>query len=91
MSKGSRPASGRFGSILQRHSPSSSLARVASTDARTTVEPARVFLKLEGIRGTSDAAIYHVYIDLPPNADPAEYADRLAGTISLFDLGRKRS
>ena len=64
----------------------SSLARVASTDARTTAEPARVFLKLEGIRGTSDAAIYHVYIDLPPNADPAAHADRLAGTVSLFGV-----
>ena len=63
-----------------------SLARVASTDARSSAEPARVFLKLEGIRGTSDAAIYHVYIDLPPNADPAEHADRLAGTVSLFGI-----
>jgi tyrosinase len=51
-----------------------------------TPEPARVFLKLEGIRGTSDAAIYHVYIGLPPNADPAQYRDRLAGTVSLFGI-----
>jgi tyrosinase len=63
-----------------------SLARVASAGARSTAEPARVFLKLEGIRGTSDAAIYHVYIDLPPNADPAANADRRAGTVSLFGV-----
>lgn len=49
-------------------------------------EPTRVFLKLEGIRGTSDAAIYHVYVNLPPNADPAAHADRLAGTVSLFGV-----
>jgi tyrosinase len=63
-----------------------SLERVAETDAATPAEPARVFLKLENIRGTSDAAIYHVYIDLPPNADPAQYADRRAGTVSLFGV-----
>jgi tyrosinase len=45
-----------------------------------------VFLKLEGIRGTSDAALYHVYIDLPANANPADYADRRAGTVSLFGV-----
>jgi tyrosinase len=49
-------------------------------------EPARVFLKLEGIRGTSDAAIYHVYVGLPPNADPEAHRDRLAGTVSLFGV-----
>jgi tyrosinase len=64
----------------------SNLARVPSAEARARAEPARVFLKLEGIRSTSDAAIYHVYIDLPPNADPAEHADRFAGTVSLFGV-----
>jgi tyrosinase len=63
-----------------------SLARAAAAGGRAAAEPARVFLKLEGIRGTSDAAIYHVYIDVPPNADPAEYADRRAGTVSLFGV-----
>jgi tyrosinase len=59
------------------------LAAAAPTSTR---EPARVFLKLEGIRGTSDAAIYHVYIGLPPNADPAAHRDKLAGTVSLFGV-----
>jgi tyrosinase len=63
----------------------SNLARVTA-DATTRAEPARVFLKLEGIRGTSDAAIYHVYVDLPPDADPAAHADRRAGTLSLFGV-----
>jgi tyrosinase len=61
------------------------LERVA-TAAMSTPEPARVFLKLEGIRGTSDAAIYHVYIGLPPDTDPAAYRDKLAGTVSLFGV-----
>jgi tyrosinase len=64
----------------------SGIGRAAAPGAGPATEPARVFLKLEGIRGTSDAAIYHVYIDLPPNADPAAYADRRAGTVSLFGV-----
>ena len=51
-----------------------------------TAEPPRVFLKLEGIRGTSDAANYHVYVGLPPHADPAAHRERLAGTVSLFGI-----
>lgn len=46
----------------------------------------RVFLKLEGIRGPSDAAIYHVYVDVPEGEDPAGRPDRLAGTVSLFGV-----
>jgi len=61
------------------------LESVASA-AGPTAEPARVFLKLEGIRGTSDAANYHVYVGLPPNADPAAHRERLAGTVSLFGI-----
>ncbi len=57
-----------------------------SVGAPTAAEPARVFLKLEGIRGTSDSAIYHVYIGVPPNADPTDHRDRLAGTVSLFGV-----
>ncbi len=62
------------------------LESVAGAELGPKAEPARVFLKLEGIRGTSDAAIYHVYIGLPPTADPAAYRDRLAGTVSLFGV-----
>jgi tyrosinase len=49
-------------------------------------EPPRVFLKLEGIRGTGDAANYHVYVGLPADADPAEHRDRLVGVLSLFGV-----
>jgi tyrosinase len=62
------------------------LESVASARATPSVEPARVFLKLEGIRGTSDAAVYRVYVGLPPGANPAESRDRLAGTVSLFGV-----
>lgn len=49
-------------------------------------EPPRVFLKIEGIRGTADAAIYYVYIDLPAHGDPKDYPDRFAGALSLFGV-----
>jgi tyrosinase len=63
-----------------------SLQRALRSDAAEVEEPPRVFLKLENIRGTSDAALYYVYIDIPPGANRAEYADRLAGTVSLFGI-----
>ena len=61
--------------------------RLASAAAgQEGAEPDRVYLKLEGIRGTSDAANYRVYIDLPAGADPKDYPDLYAGTISLFGV-----
>lgn len=62
------------------------LETVATAGAAPAGEPARVFLKLEGICGTSDAAVYRVYVGLPPNANLAESRDRLAGTVSLFGV-----
>ncbi len=62
------------------------LTRAAAADAGTVAEPARVFLKLEGMRGTADAAIYHVYINLPPDADPVDHGDQRAGVVSLFGI-----
>jgi tyrosinase len=49
-------------------------------------EPARVFLKLEGIRGTADSANYYVYVDVPPGPDSDEPAERLVGSVSLFGV-----
>lgn len=49
-------------------------------------EPARVFLKLEGIRGTADAANYDVFIDLPTSGDREGTTERLAGGLSLFGV-----
>ncbi len=62
-----------------------SLARAKSAGG-VTREPPRVFLKIEGLRGTADSAIYNVYVDLPPHGDPNDYPDRFAGTVSLFGV-----
>lgn len=61
------------------------LAQAAAAGGIGT-EPPRVFLKIEGIRGTADAAVYYVYVDLPPNGNPKDYLDRFAGTVSLFGV-----
>ncbi|MBV9016027.1 MAG: tyrosinase family protein [Alphaproteobacteria bacterium] len=49
-------------------------------------EPDRVFLNLENIKGANDAAVFHVYVNLPPGADPAGHPEYLAGTVSLFGV-----
>lgn len=49
-------------------------------------EPERVFLNLENVRSLSDATILDVYVNLPEDADPAEYPERKAGTIGLFGV-----
>ena len=50
--------------------------------------PDRVFLNLENIRSQSDAAMFYVYVNLPRGADPEEYPDHLAGTISMFGVSK---
>lgn len=64
-----------------------SFSRTAArrSEATPTIPP-RVFLKLEGIRSASDAAIYHVYVDVPENEEPADHPERLAGVVSLFGV-----
>jgi len=52
--------------------------------------PDRVFLNMENIRGKSDSAVFHVYINLPDGVDPASYPQLLAGTLALFGV-RKAS
>jgi tyrosinase len=49
-------------------------------------EPDRVFLSLENVRGLSDATVFNVYLGLPEGADPADYPDRLAGSVGLFGV-----
>ncbi|MYR07875.1 hypothetical protein GTV32_16920 [Gordonia sp. SID5947] len=49
-------------------------------------EPRRVLLRLEGITGSVCAPVYNVYLNLPENAVPADFPDRLAGTISTFGV-----
>jgi tyrosinase len=90
-SGGSIHVAGETGAELRMDKPraevlSRGLRRAIEDDADAVAEPPRVFLKLEGIRGTSDAANYYVYVDMPSGADRSEYADRLAGTLSLFGV-----
>jgi tyrosinase len=55
-------------------------------DAR--IEPDRVFLKLENVRGGNDAAVFYVYVGLPEGADPEQHPENLAGTLSFFGVSK---
>jgi tyrosinase len=48
----------------------------------------RVYLILENIRGTNDASVLNVYINLPENAHPGEHRDLMAGAVGLYGLRR---
>lgn len=49
-------------------------------------EPDRVFLNLENITGSNDAAIFDVYVGLAPGADPDTHPENRAGVVSLFGV-----
>jgi tyrosinase len=50
--------------------------------------PDRVYLKLENVRGTTDASVLGVYLNLPENARPGDNRKLLAGHVALFGLRR---
>jgi len=56
----------------------------------TPREPDRVFLNLENVRGSSDATVLDVYINVPEGAKPTDYPDHMAGSVALFGV-RKAS
>ena len=58
------------------------------TAASESAPPDRVFLHLENVRGTHDAAALSVYVNLPAGANPADHPELLAGTVGLFGLRR---
>jgi tyrosinase len=66
-----------------RRKVSASLAK-----ASETAPPDRVFLNLENVRGTHDAAALSVYINLPEGAKPGDHPELLAGSVGLFGLRR---
>ena len=66
-----------------RSKVSASLAK-----ASQTAVPDRVFLNLEDVRGTHDASVLSVYINLPEGAKPGEHPELLAGSVGLFGLRR---
>jgi tyrosinase len=54
--------------------------------APQTAAPDRVFLNLENVRGTHDASVLSVYINLPAGAKPGDHPELLAGSVGLFGL-----
>jgi tyrosinase len=48
----------------------------------------RVYLILENIRGTYDATILNVYIDVPENSSQGDHRNLLAGSVGLYGLRR---
>jgi tyrosinase len=66
-----------------RRKVSASLARAAETAA-----PDQVFLNLENVRGTRDAHVLNVYVNLPEGANPSDHPELLAGSVGLFGLRR---
>lgn len=56
--------------------------------AATTAAPDNVYLKVENVRGTFDAEVLSVYINLPEKANLRESGQFLVGNIALFGLRR---
>lgn len=56
--------------------------------ASLTNLPDQLYLKLENIRGTQDATVLGVYVDLPPQADGAAQRAQFVGSVGLFGLRR---
>ncbi len=56
--------------------------------ASETAAPDRVFLNLEDVRGTHDASVLSIYINLPEGAKPGDHPELLAGSVGLFGLRR---
>ncbi|KAB8044676.1 tyrosinase family protein [Janthinobacterium aquaticum] len=50
--------------------------------------PDQLYLKLENVRGTQDATVLRVYVDLPPQADQDTRRSQFVGSVGLFGLRR---
>ncbi len=73
-----------------RNKITASLDSVAALTSSPAVEPDRVFLKLENVRGDLGVGVLSVYINLPEGAKPGDYPELLAGSAGLFGI-RKAS
>jgi tyrosinase len=71
---------------LDGERPRQLLARLADPAVETS--PERVYLALENIRGTHDAVVLSVFLNLPEGALPGEHRERLAGSAALYGLRR---
>ena len=56
----------------------------AISGSNAAVSP--VYLGLENVRGTFDAAILNTYINLPENARPSDHPNLLAESVGLYGL-----
>ncbi|KAF3995892.1 tyrosinase family protein [Glaciimonas immobilis] len=54
--------------------------------ASISTPPDQLYLKLENVRGTQDATVLRVYIDLPVHADRDTLRAHYAGSVGLFGL-----
>lgn len=54
--------------------------------ASAATPPDRVFLILENIKGTQNAPVLAVYLNVPAGANPADHPELLAGSVGLFGL-----
>jgi tyrosinase len=52
----------------------------------TNAAASPIYLGLENVRGTLDAAILSAYINLPENARPADHRNLLAESVGLYGL-----
>jgi tyrosinase len=62
------------------------VASRANTSGGTSRD--RVYLILENIRGTYDATILNVYINVPEDASQGDHRNLLAGSVGLYGLRR---
>ncbi|HVT99547.1 MAG TPA: tyrosinase family protein [Acidobacteriaceae bacterium] len=81
--KGSEASTAITLDVPARKKVTASLSAVARGAAAT---PDRVFLNLENVTGLADSTAFKVYVGVPPAADAAQHADKLAGSISLFGV-----
>ena len=61
-------------------------ALIGETSARES--PGGVYLGLENIRGTFDAAVLNTYINLPEDARAADHRNLMAESVALYGLRR---
>jgi len=51
-----------------------------------TERKSRVFLRIEGVRGTTAAPVYDVYLNVPAGEAPADHPELRAGSLSTFGM-----
>ncbi len=88
--KGSDVQSGVRLDSGMRRKVAASVSPAAEGLVAASASPDRVFLNLENVRGTSDAAAFRVYVGVPADQNPADHPELLAGSIAPFGL-RKAS